>query len=302
MKYPLKPLLMCTAVSALIAMTSCKKENSQTTAEEAAITSAASQTQAIAVAASAATPGDSIYVVHSCAPGSKRDTIAFGDLPATVKEYLNTSYAGYAPQKAYTVTDASGTLQGYVVIIQFNGNPVGLKFDATGAFVQVLEQREGHDLIGRGWHTGGRFQNRDGRQRDTISLTALPEQINAYFSGGYAGDTLIRAFQISGNGYLVLSKNNGLFATVFDASASFVGRVELPSQKGKAVLVDQDLLPANALSYLSSTYPGYVFNKAFSVTINGIVEGYCVVIESNNTRYGIQFDAAGNFIIAKAIR
>ena len=40
----------------------------------------------------------------------------------------------------------SGNITGYVVIIQFDGNPVGLKFDASGNFILVLEQREGRDL------------------------------------------------------------------------------------------------------------------------------------------------------------
>lgn len=38
-------------------------------------------------------------------------------------------------------------------------------------------------------------------------------------------------------------------------------------------------------SYLTTTYPGYVFEKAFSFKQSGIVKGYCVVIDSNsNTR------------------
>jgi hypothetical protein len=66
-------------------------------------------------------------------------------LPAAITDYLTTNYSGYTFQKAYTDKDSSGTISGYVVIIQFNGNPVGLKFDASGNFINVLEQREGRD-------------------------------------------------------------------------------------------------------------------------------------------------------------
>ena len=302
MKYPLKPFVICFALAGATILSSCKKEDSLATAGNAAIATAALQMQAIAVSASATTPGDSVYVINTCPLNSTRDSISASSLPSSITDYLNTNYPGYALQKAFTVKDVSSTLQGYIVIVQFNNNPVGLKFDAAGAFVQILEQREGHNLLGRGWHDGGHFGNRDGKQRDTISLAALPPEITSYFAAEYVGDTLIRASKTRDSGYIVLSRDNGLFATVFNSSAQFVSRVELPAQRGLVTPVDQNGLPANVLSYLTSTYPGYVFNKAFSITGDGVVQGYCVVIEANDTRYAIQFDAAGNFIAAKAIR
>ena len=302
MKYPFKPITINVAIAALMALASCQKDVNLSSADNAAIQAAVAQTQAIAVSVSAATAGDSVYVVNTCSRGSKRDTVAFSSLPASVTDYLNTNYAGYTAQKAFSIKDAGGTLQGYVAIIQFNGNPVGLKFDASGAFVQVLEQREGRDLLGKGHHDGGCFQNRDGKQRDTIAISALPASITSYFATNYATDTLVRASKTRDSGFIVLSKNNGLFATIFNAAGTFVSRTELPAHKGRANSIEQRALPANALSYLSATYPNYVFNKAFSITVNGTVQGYCVVIEANATKYAVQFDAAGNFVKAKPVR
>lgn len=302
MKYPFKPITINVAIAAVMALASCQKDVTLSSTDAAAIQAAVAQTQAIAVSVSAATAGDSVYVVNTCSRGSKRDTIAFGSLPASVTDYLNTNYAGYTSQKAFAIKDASGTLQGYVAIVTFNGNPVGLKFDASGNFVQVLEQREGRDLLGKGHHEGGCFQNRDGRQKDTIAISALPASITSYFATNYAADTLVRASKTRDSGYIVLSKNNGLFATVFNAAGTFVSRTELPAHRGKANSIEQSALPANALSYLSATYPNYVFNKAFSITVNGVVHGYCVVIEANSTKYAVQFDAAGNFVKAKPVR
>jgi hypothetical protein len=302
MKFRFKPLLINLAMAAVIGFASCQKEVTPSATNNAAIQAAVAQTQAIAVSISAATAGDSVYIINTCSSQSKRDSVAFSALPSSITNYLTTNYSGYTFQKAFTIKDASSTLQGYVVVIQFNGNPVGLKFDANGVFVQVLEQREGRDLLGNGHHEGGCFQNRDGKQRDTIALSALPASITAYMASNYAGDTLVRASKTRDSGYIVLSKNNGLFATFFNASGSFVSRVELPAQKGKANSVEQSALPAAALTYLSVTYPNYVFNKAFSITVNGVVQGYCVVIDANNTKYAIQFDATGNFVRSKPIR
>ena len=303
MKYRFKPLIINVAVAAVMGLASCQKEvTSLSATDNAAIQAAVAQTQAIAVSISSATAGDSVYVINTCSAHSKRDSAAFSSLPTSITDYLNTNYSGYTFQKAFTIKDASSTLQGYVVIIQFNGNPVGLKFDANGAFVQVLEQREGRDLLGSGHHDGGCFQNRDGKQRDTVALSALPASITSYFATNYAGDTLIRASKTRDSGYIVLSKNNGLFATLFNSAGTFVSRVTLPAQKGKTNSIDQNALPSSALAYLSTTYPNYVFNKAFSIIVNTVVQGYCVVIEANNTKYAVQFDAAGNFVKVKPIR
>ncbi|MBE7170884.1 MAG: PepSY-like domain-containing protein [Williamsia sp.] len=291
------------ALAALaIAATACNKEESANRATQGtgSVQSAVASTQSIAVAAADGT--DSVYVVNTCGPRQHRDSVAISSLPASIGTYLTTNYAGYAGERAFAVKDQAGTVQGWVVIVQYNGKPVGLKFDASGNFVQVLEQREGHDLNGSGWHRGGRFDDRDGLRRDTVALSALPAAVTGYLATNYATDTLVRAFKGKDSGYVVLSLNNGAFATVFDASGNFVKRVQLVAKGSKPGSVDQAALPANVLSYLSTTYPGYVFKHAFKITANGTVQGYVVLIDANNTKYAVEFDAAGNFKAAKTVR
>ncbi len=310
MKYPFKAFTVNVAVALILALPSCKKQDlsaTVNTASSAAIQAAALQLQAIAVAASTSTTNststtsDSIYVLNTCPAHGYRNSVAFSSLAASITNYLSTNYSGYTFLKAFSIFDASGVLQGYGVIIQFNGNPIGLKFDSNGNFLQILEQREGHDLLGNGWHDGGCFQDRDGRQRDTLAFSALPASILTYFSTNYPTDTLIRAAKTRSGGYVILSKDNGLFATTFDANGNFVNRMQLPAHDGRGNPIDQSALPSNVLSYLTATYPGYVFNKAFSITINGVIQGYCVVIDANNTKYAIQFDASGNYVRTKVI-
>jgi hypothetical protein len=137
----------------LYVVESCQKTASaptSTTAGTQSLAVAISSLQAIAVgsASSSASAADSVYVIHTCSPYSRKDTIAFSSLPSAITNYLNTNYAGYTPQRAYTVTDSSGAAAGYIVIIQYNNSPVGLKFDASGNFVSVLEQKLGRELEG----------------------------------------------------------------------------------------------------------------------------------------------------------
>ncbi|MDQ6904055.1 MAG: hypothetical protein M3139_13720 [Bacteroidota bacterium] len=46
----------------------------------------------------------------------------------------------------------------------------------------------------------------------------------------------------------------------------------------------------------------YVFNQAFSVSKNGTLLGYVVCIDSNGTKYALEFDASATFLKANTIR
>jgi hypothetical protein len=282
-----------------LAFTACQKENSVTNPDTA---TSASSTIAVAAVASVAATTDSVYLVQPCGRGGKRDSIAESALPATVIVYLQTNYSGYAFAKAFEVKNSTGNTAGYVAIIYFNDKPVGLLFDNTGTFVKVLEQREKEDMDGPGYHRGGRFEHRDGRQKDTIALASLPASVLSYFTANYASDTLIKAFKNHDSSYVVLSKNNGVFATVFDSAGNFVNRVPLMPRAVGIAGIEQSALPSAVTNYLSTTYPNYVFEKALSVSENGSIKGYLVLIDANNTKYAVAFDAAGNFLAAKTVQ
>ena len=65
--------------------------------------------------------------------------------------------------------------------------------------------------------------------------------------------------------------------------------------------MDASALLALVLAYLEEAYPNYVFEKAFRVQWKGAVQEYVVVIDANNTKYALAFDASGNFLKVKTI-
>lgn len=296
----LKGISIAFAAGSLL-ISSCNKDYSGSSANNNTSTSSTIAVAANVTGTDSANTTDSIYIMQPCARGSKRDSIAQTALPANVSDYLSSNYSSYTFGKAFSLVNSSGAITGYVVVIYYNDNPVGLQFDSAGEFVKVLEQREKGDLDGDGWHRGGRFEARGGFGHDTIAISSLPSAILAYFSSNYSGDTLVKAFVGRDTSYLVLSRNNGLFATVLDASGNFVKRVELPSREGACSTIEQSALPAATLAYLDQTYPDYVFEKAYAIKKSGAVQGYVVVIDANNTKYALEFDASGNFLQAKTI-
>jgi hypothetical protein len=288
------------ALSAVIIVVSCNKNDLSSSG-----VSLVSPSNTIAVAASSTTSTagniDSVYLVQPCQRHEHRDSITQSALPSSIDTYISSNYSGYSFGKAFVLKNNSSTITGYVVVVYYNNNPVGLQFDSNGNFVKVLEQREKGDLDGPGWHHGGRFEHRDGMHKDTIALSALPSAIISYFASNYSSDTLVKAFQGRDSSIVVLSKDNGLYATVFTSAGGFVKREQLPTEHGAIQSIDLAALPSIVANYLSLTYPNYVFEKAFSFSMNGTIRGYVVVIDANNTRYAVEFDATGNFVRAKTI-
>jgi hypothetical protein len=279
---------------------SCSKEMSASgnAGNSGTATTATSPTIAVASDSSGT---DSVYILQQCGRGYFRDSIASSSLPDSILNYLTNNYSGYQFKKAFEIKDSAGDIGGYVVIIGFNGKPVGLLFDANGNFQTVLEQREHGDIGGSGWHHGGRFDGRDGKHRDTLALSSLPSGIVSYLSTNYPSDTLLRAFRNRDSSILVITKDDGLFANLFNSAGVFVKRVELGPQETKFTPLQiqnimQDSLPSADQAYLEKTYPNYVFETALTVSVNNQILRYGVLLDANNTKYVIWFDAAGNVI------
>jgi hypothetical protein len=286
---------------AIFSLSSCQKTAQSPAKTSGTVNSAAfASNQAIVLSASST---DTVFAVNTCEHGDKADTVAFSTLPDTVVTYLAANYSGYTLKAAYKILDHSGTLAGYVVAIIYNGNPVGVAFNASGIFVKVLEQREGADLHSdNGWHEGGRFGDRDGKHRDTIALTALPAVITTYFTTNYPNDTLKHALVNRDSSYLVLSADSGLFVTEFTHTGTFIKRVQVYPHVVTRTSLTQANLPATVSTYLTTTYPAYVFDAAYTVYLNGTLHGYIVFIDANTTKYLVRFDASGTFVKAMAIR
>ncbi len=69
---------------------------------------------------------------------------------------------------------------------------------------------------------------------------------------------------------------------------------------GHTVVLQAGLL-SSISTYLTTTYPGYVFKKAYAESKNNAITEYDVFIKVNNTNYVVDFNAAGAFVKAVAI-
>jgi hypothetical protein len=289
---------------ALMSLGSCKKDTISLDNElEFAKLEAITISSTSAISGSGST-SDSLYAMEACKKGNKKTAVELSALSAKITTYLSTNYSGFTFQKAYQVANqTTSAVESFVVVIQFNAKPVAIKFDAAGSFVKVLELREGRNMKGRGgWHAGGCFDNRDGKQRDTIAISAIPSLIKTYIATTYSADTIVHAFVNKDQSIVVISKNVNYFATAFSSANIFIKRIELPAFAAKGRSIEASVLPAVSTTYLATTYPNYVFKKAFELKTNNVIKGYLVLIDANLTKYAIHFDANGQFVKAVTIR
>jgi hypothetical protein len=80
-----------------------------------------------------------------------------------------------------------------------------------------------------------------------------------------------------------------------------INRMKVAPHNGKFAPVAQANLLASITTYLTATYPGYVFQNAFSESSKGSIIGYSVFITANSTNYIIIFDSTGTFVSAKVV-
>lgn len=246
-------------------------------------------------------PADSVYVIYPCEIDLLRDAIPASALPLSIQDYQTENYEDFNQLNAFTVSDAESNLKGYISIIRFNNKPVALEFGLDGIFKKVLEQREWADLDNDGWHTGGLFEDRDGTNRDNIDPYMLPDEIKNYLSANFPEDSLLKAFRTKEDAYLVITKNNGGYAHVFNGNLEPQKHLALCGGSCQLEDIEKSNLSSTILNRLSNTFPNHVFNKADLMTMGSSNMGTLVLINANNTRYAVTFNSNGNMLSNKVV-
>lgn len=289
----------------ILTLSACKKDNVLSLDDELQFV----KLEAITISSTSAVSGsgnatDSLYAMDACKKGNKKTRVEQSSLSASITTYLSANYPGNTFLKAYQIANqTTSVIESFVVVVQFNEKPVAIKFDASGIFLKVLEIREGRNMKGKGgWHAGGLFDNRDGKHRDTLAISAIPSAIKAYMLSTHPADTLVHAFVNKDQSIILISRNIEFYATSFTTANVLIKRIQLPAGPAKVRSIEASALPSKSSAYLNTTYPNYVFKKAFELKVNGALKGYLVLIDANLTKYAIHFDASGQFLKAVTIR
>lgn len=246
-------------------------------------------------------PADSVYVIYPCERDLLRDAIPASALPLSIQDYQTVYYENFDQLSAYTISDTEGNLKAFLSIIRFNNKPVALEFSMDGSFKKVLEQREWADLDNDGWHTGGLFEERNGANSDNIDPYSLPDEIKNYLSANFPEDSLLKAYRTKEDAYLIVTKNNGGYAHVFNGNLEPQKYLALCGSNCQLEDIEKSNLSSGIQNKLLTTFPNYVFNQADMMIVNNSTMGTMVLINANNTRYAVSFNNNGDMISNKVV-
>lgn len=227
-------------------------------------------------------------------------------LPAIALDYLTATYPSYTLVRAGEKKDKAGVTMGYMADIKHNNLSYHLHFDATGKFLTSVERK--------GKHNG---------QGVKVAQVDLPAAIKTYLTTTYPNYTFHDAISFSidgvvkGYGVRITTSDNKEIGLMFDGAGVFLrsregdlghhsgmgpghGKGGDKGGKGKdglsIVKVEKTGLPAAAITYLDTKYAGYSFERAGSISLNGVLSQYVVDFKLNDKKYAVIFDTAGVFI------
>ncbi len=173
-------------------------------------------------------------------------------LPAAIKTYLTTTYAGAMIQYA-----AQDDKSNFLVAITQNNERKTLLFNADGSFNQELALHEGKGGPhgGRGGPHGKPGQGHGPKDSLTqITPASLPAAITAYITANYNGATIAAAAKDDTRGYLVMiTQNNERKTLLFNTDGTFSQEVQR-QERSPFTKIDVATLPAAVKTYITANY------------------------------------------------
>ena len=144
----------------------------------------------------------------------------------------------------------------------------------------------------------------NGSSETVITASQLPAAATTYLTTNFPGYVLVRAEKETSSTGVVryevkFTANGTTREAYFDAAGTLIkveAKNEGKSGSSNEVSVTASQLPAAALTYLTTTFPGYVFVKAEKETSSAGIIRYEVKITVNGAKKEIKFDANGALI------
>jgi len=210
-------------------------------------------------------------------------------LPAAVKTYITTTYAGATIQYA-----AQDDKSNFLVAITQNNERKTLLFNADGSFNKELALRPGKG----GPHGGpGGSHGKPGHGlKDSLTQIApanLPAAITTYITTNYAGATIAVAAKDDTRGYLVMiTQNNERKTLLFNTDGTFSQEVQR-KERSPFTKIDAATLPAAVKTYVTTNYATSTIVQAGK---NGAGQFAVWVQASGSKPVTLLFAADGAFI------
>jgi PBP1b-binding outer membrane lipoprotein LpoB len=215
-------------------------------------------------------------------------------LPENIKSYISSNYAGATIKNASQQINKDGKLEGYKVTIRSNeGKTITLVFDATGTLTLLIADDKNDNKPGL-----------NPQKIYFIEKNDLPEVIKTYLNSKHADYKCIKAAVIvdgdTKNYSIVISKDLTSYEYLFDEKGNVLKSnsfgVDAPTNRIEDKVLTISALPAGIKAYLDKEFKGWAYEKGISISQNGALLGYNILITYEKKQYSLQFDAKGTLI------
>jgi PBP1b-binding outer membrane lipoprotein LpoB len=215
-------------------------------------------------------------------------------LPENIKNYIATNYAGATIKNASQQIGKDGKIVGYKVAIKSkDGKEITLIFDATGTLTLLITDDR-----------NGNTPAQNPPKIYFIEKKDLPEAIKTYLNTKHPDSQYIKvAVIVEGDSKtysVVISKDLTSFEYLFDEKGNVLKSssfgVNAPTNRIEDKPITVSDLSATIKAYLDKEFKGWVYEKGISISQNGTLIGYNILITFDKKQFSLQFDAAGKLI------
>jgi hypothetical protein len=215
-------------------------------------------------------------------------------LPENIKSYIATNYAGATIKKASQQIGKDGKVEGYKVSIRSKeSKEITLVFDATGTLTLLVTDDR-----------NTAFPAQNPPKLYFIEKNDLPEAIKTYLNNKHSDYKCIKAAVIvegdTKTYSVVISKDLTSFEYLFDEKGNVLKSgtfgVNAPPNRFEDKPLTITDLPTGVKAYLDKEYKEWTYEKGISISQNGTLLGYNILITFDKRQYSLQFDVGGMLI------
>jgi PBP1b-binding outer membrane lipoprotein LpoB len=215
-------------------------------------------------------------------------------LPENIKAYISSNYVGATIKNASQQINKDGKLEGYKITIRnTESKTITLIFDATGTLTLLIADDKNDNK-----------PSLNPPKIYFIEKNDLPEVIKTYLSSKHTDYKCIKAAVIvdgdSKNYSIVISKDLTSYEYLFDEKGNVLKSnsfgVDAPTNRIEDKSLTVSSLPVVVKAYLDKEFKGWAYEKGITVSQNGALLGYSILITYDKKQYSLQFDAKGTLI------
>ena len=225
--------------------------------------------------------------------------ITQAELPKTISDYLSVKYPGYTFDNAAKKVDSLNAIKGYRVDLTFNAEKYTNFFDANGGFLAEIKGMMGKPgNMGPGGMGMGPGKNGDKpAPAATITEADLPAAVKTAITGYTFKSGVLIVDKAGAKLYHVhVEKDGTVYNFTYDENGKLVEKTAENAKGADITKATIATLPDKIKTYLDTNAKGWTLKEAISISKDGVIIHYHVVVTVGGNSQTYMFDKDLNLV------